>query len=141
MVDIGFDTIRFHKAFDPYTVQELIEPRIAKGYGKTEWFKGFMLFRNPRNRNAFSFQNSFAKYASERGNNLVPATMDMMQEGIAKFEAETELQVRDAYVSRLDVAMNMEMEHAPKDYKKLLREFNGYKFPKAEQEKDRKSVV
>src|SRR5579864_79686 len=103
MADIGFDTVKFHKAFDPYIVRECIEPCIGYGHNKTAWFKGFMLFRNPRNINAFSFQNSFAKYASERGNNLMPATRDMMEEAIAKFERDSELSIRDAYVSRLDV--------------------------------------
>lgn len=132
MVNIGFDTVRFHKAFHLKVVKELIEPRIGYGQGKTKWFNGFMLFRNPRNSNSFSFQNSFAKYGSEEGNNLVPANMDVMKRGIARFEEETGLEVHDADVSRLDVAMNMETEHEPRLYRGLLREYNSYKFPEKE---------
>ncbi len=136
MVNIGFDTVKFHKAFDPQVVRERIEPYIGYGRNKTMWFKGFMIFRNPRNCNSFSFQNSFAKYASDRGNNLLPATMDMMGEAIVRFEEESDLSIRDAYVSRLDVTMNLETEHAARDYRKLMREYNGYRFPEKEKQQE-----
>jgi hypothetical protein len=49
------------------------------------------------------------------GNNLTPATPDVIGEGVRKFEEMTGLDVQDAQLSRLDVAMNMYVERSVRE--------------------------
>jgi hypothetical protein len=59
-------------------------------------------------------------------NNLLPSTPEIIKEAIRKFEEMTGLDVQDAQLSRLDVAMNMDMERPVKDYFDVMMMKRGY---------------
>jgi hypothetical protein len=124
MVAIGVDTIRFHKSFHPDITRQIILPKMGRDGNGMNWFHGILTFTHKYDPNRFSFQITPSKMMN--GNNLVPATPDVIGESINKFEAMTDLDVQDAQLSRLDVAMNMDVERPVKDYFDVMMMKRGY---------------
>jgi hypothetical protein len=125
---IGIDSIRFHKSFDKATVEKRIKPHLKRIPGKEGqfWFYGFRAFQHKPIGFRFSFQISLGRLASTDDSNLWPAQPEDIERAIKKFETRTGLSVRDAEISRLDVAMNMWTEHEVSMYMPLIKEKNGY---------------
>src|SRR5689334_19104462 len=96
-VDCGIDTMRFHKAFHPDIVNEIIMPKMGRDKNGLNWFHGILTFRNTYDGNRFSFQLSPSNLIS--GNNFIPATPEIIEKGIRQFEEMTGL--RPIYRSQL----------------------------------------
>jgi len=121
---IGIDTIRFHKSFHPEIVKELIRPKLGRDKNGLQWFHGLLTFTNKPDNNHFSSQVSFSKLL--HGNNLISSTPETIKEGITIFERMTKLNVKDADISRVDMALNMEVDGNMTRYFDLLKEHRGY---------------
>lgn len=124
MVAVGVDSIRFHKAFHPEIVKEKILPKMGRDKNGMHWFHGILTFTNQHDPYRFSFQLSPGKIVN--GNNYIPATPEIIEKGIKQFEDMTGLDVQDAQISRLDVAMNIQMERRVNDYFDVMDMKRGY---------------
>lgn len=130
MHSIGIDTIRFYKDYGRDAARELILPHVRKGSKGNRWFHGALIGLVGESSTNFWIETSFAREGSENDCNLELATPEIFENAILKFEEQSGLQIRDARVSRLDMALTFHSVHPVLAYLPLLEPVYRYKLEK-----------
>ena len=127
MHSIGIDTVRFYKKYDRVTANTLIRPCISPPDKKgRRWFYGHMILENKEYNNQYSIEFSVAREASATDDNVTLATLGDILRAIERFEAKTGLSIRDAMISRLDVAMTFHSKYPVSSYIPLVTPVGSY---------------
>ncbi len=125
MHSIGIDTVRFYKDYGWNAARDLILPYVnppfREGKEENHWFRGALINPVGESSTNFSMEMSFAREGSPNDSNLELATPEVIEAAIHNFEERSGLQIRDAAVSRLDVAMTFHAEHPVLSYLPLLQ--------------------
>lgn len=125
MHSTGYDTIRFYKNYGRDVTRELIldhvNPRFRDGKKENHWFHGALIGRTGDSNTSFWIEMSFAREGSSNDSNLELATPEIIEAAIRKFEDRSGIQIRDAAVSRVDMATTFHTLHPVRSYLPLLQ--------------------